>query len=171
MMIETKKLADNEILLFFAAPLPLQGAFYYSPQAQSAMPLLQNIATAGLAEEMLLTADFMYLKSTKPSAMADLEALALAEIDDAAENFSVSLKVAASDNTAAKSKIIIKAIIAPFLQRDGGDLELLSYKKGLATVRFLGKCQGCPYAQRTLKERVEKNLIRYLPEIREVALA
>ena len=66
--------------------------------------------------------------------------------------------------------MILKFIIAPFLNKDGGDIEFVSLSNNIVSVKFLGKCNGCPYAMRTLKERVEKNLIRYIPKIREAIL-
>lgn len=111
----------------------------------------------------------MYLHSTEPGTAEDLETLALAEIDDYVPPADAVI-TAKEDYTETKIKIILKTIIAPFLQKDGGDIEFRSFDNGTAVVRFLGKCQGCPYAQRTLKERVEKNLIRWLPQVREVVL-
>ena len=35
-------------------------------------------------------------------------------------------------------------------------------------VRLQGKCVGCPYAQRTLKDGVEKILKTYIPEVKAV---
>lgn len=97
----------------------------------------------------------MYLHSTEPGTAEDLETLALAEIDDYVPPADAVI-TAKEDYTETKIKIILKTIIAPFLQKDGGDIEFRSFDNGTAVVRFLGKCQGCPYAQRTLKERVEK---------------
>lgn len=166
MKIEQKKLTDTATLLFFTAPLPLIGTFYYPKDEH---PLLQNISEAGLAETLLLTADFLYLESKTPADLPDLEMLAIAEIDDYASSVPSQL-TAPNTNTEAKISLILKLIIAPFLQKDGGDIKLGNYDNGIVSVRFLGKCNGCPYATKTLKERVEKNLIRYLPEVKEAVL-
>lgn len=138
-------------------------------QSDNAPIFLTELATSGFASELLLTESFMYLHSTEPGTAEDLETLALAEIDDYVPPADAVI-TAKEDYTETKIKIILKTIIAPFLQKDGGDIEFRSFDNGTAVVRFLGKCQGCPYAQRTLKERVEKNLIRWLPQVREVVL-
>ncbi len=35
--------------------------------------------------------------------------------------------------------------IKPYLQADGGDVELVSVDDGVVKVRFLGGCSGCPF--------------------------
>lgn len=166
MKIEQKKLTNTATLLFFTAPLPIIGTFC---SLKDEHPLLQNIFHENLAKTLLLTADFLYLESKTPADLPDLEMLAIAEIDD---YLSLPPTQQTAPNTDIKTKIdlILKLIIAPILQKDGGDIKLIDYDKGTVSVRFLGKCNGCPYATKTLKERVEKNLIRYLPEVKEAVL-
>lgn len=50
--------------------------------------------------------------------------------------------------------------IRPFLQRDGGDIEMLNFddEQKVVTVRLQGACQGCPGAAMTLKLGVERTL-------------
>jgi len=56
------------------------------------------------------------------------------------------------------SKVIEK--IRPFLQRDGGDIELIDVvpEEHVVKVRLQGACSGCPGAQMTLKLGVERTL-------------
>lgn len=59
--------------------------------------------------------------------------------------------------------------IRPFLQRDGGDVELVDVSdSGLVKVRLKGACSGCPGAKITLKQGVERMLKQEIPEIKEV---
>ena len=55
--------------------------------------------------------------------------------------------------------------IRPFLQKDGGDVELVDIKDGVVKVRLKGACGCCPMAQITLKEGVEKAIKKDVPEI------
>jgi len=55
--------------------------------------------------------------------------------------------------------------VRPFLQRDGGDIELVDIVDGVVKVRLTGACHGCPMAQMTLKQGVEKALKKEVPEI------
>jgi Fe-S cluster biogenesis protein NfuA len=52
------------------------------------------------------------------------------------------------------------AKIRPFLQRDGGDIELIDFNEDdkQVKVRLQGACQGCPGAAMTLKLGVERTL-------------
>jgi Fe-S cluster biogenesis protein NfuA len=59
--------------------------------------------------------------------------------------------------------------IRPILQRDGGDIELVSVEDGgVVTVRLQGACSGCPMSQMTLKSVVEQTLKKEVPEVTRV---
>ena len=58
--------------------------------------------------------------------------------------------------------------IRPFLQQDGGDIELVDVKNGIVTVRLKGACGCCPMSQMTLKNGVERALKEDIPEIKSV---
>jgi len=58
--------------------------------------------------------------------------------------------------------------IRPMLQRDGGDVELLSVEDGVVKVRLTGACGGCPMATLTLKRGIEAKLKEEIPEVKEV---
>jgi Fe-S cluster biogenesis protein NfuA len=58
--------------------------------------------------------------------------------------------------------------IRPFLQADGGDVELVDVNDGVVTVKLQGACAGCPGALFTLKMGIEKRLKEEIPEIKEV---
>ena len=53
--------------------------------------------------------------------------------------------------------------IRPFLQRDGGDIELLGVVDNRARVRLTGNCAGCPSAAVTLFLGVESFLREQVP--------
>jgi len=55
--------------------------------------------------------------------------------------------------------------IRPFLQRDGGDIELVDVVDGVVKVRLKGACSGCPMSQMTLKQGVEKAIKEDVPEV------
>jgi Fe-S cluster biogenesis protein NfuA len=59
--------------------------------------------------------------------------------------------------------------IRPFLQQDGGDIELVDVSEdGVVKVKLKGACGGCPMAQMTLKDGVERALKEAIPEITSV---
>jgi Fe-S cluster biogenesis protein NfuA len=58
--------------------------------------------------------------------------------------------------------------IRPMLQRDGGDIELVEITDGVVKVRLTGACKGCPMSQMTLKQGVEKLLMKEVPGLKSV---
>ena len=60
--------------------------------------------------------------------------------------------------------------IRPALQMDGGDLEFVNFneKTGELQVRLLGMCCGCPMSQITLKQGIEAELQKEIPEVKTV---
>ena len=58
--------------------------------------------------------------------------------------------------------------IRPMLQRDGGDIELVDVTDGIVKVRLTGACKGCPMSQMTLKQGVEKILLKEVPGLKQV---
>lgn len=59
--------------------------------------------------------------------------------------------------------------VRPMLQRDGGDIELVSVEEsGTVKVRLRGACGSCPMSTMTLKMGVEKFLKENVPGVKEV---
>lgn len=59
--------------------------------------------------------------------------------------------------------------VRPGLQADGGDIEFVSVdEKGNVLVKLTGACNGCPMAQMTLKQGVEKYIKEKIPEVSTV---
>jgi Fe-S cluster biogenesis protein NfuA len=59
--------------------------------------------------------------------------------------------------------------IRPYLQADGGDIELVSVEAdGLVKVRLRGACACCPGARMTLQMGVERKLKEAVPEVKQV---
>ena len=58
--------------------------------------------------------------------------------------------------------------IRPGLQADGGDVELVAVEGGLVKVRLKGACSGCPMAQVTLKNGIERYLKSRVPGVERV---
>jgi len=70
-----------------------------------------------------------------------------------------------------KIEKVLKEEVAPELEMDGGGIELVSFKDGIASVRLKGACMGCPMATMTLGNVVEQTLKRKFKEVKSVKLA
>ena len=59
--------------------------------------------------------------------------------------------------------------VRPALQADGGDVELIDVgEDGMVKVKLVGACHGCPMAQMTLKNGIEKLLKQEVPGVQSV---
>ncbi len=58
--------------------------------------------------------------------------------------------------------------IRPYIQGDGGDLELLDIVNGIVQIRLAGACVGCMHSMMTLQAGVERMLKEAVPEIKGV---
>jgi Fe-S cluster biogenesis protein NfuA len=59
---------------------------------------------------------------------------------------------------------LVLARVRPFMQADGGDIQLLGIEGNSADVRLTGMCAGCPSAHMTLYLGVEMALREAMPE-------
>lgn len=59
--------------------------------------------------------------------------------------------------------------LRPFIQSDGGDLELVDVTDdNIVRVRFHGACVGCPSSANTLQNGIERNIREKVPEVSQV---
>ncbi len=59
--------------------------------------------------------------------------------------------------------------IRPYLQSDGGDIDLIEVTEdGIVKVKLTGACHGCPYSLQTLKAGVEQAVMKEVSEIKKV---
>jgi Fe-S cluster biogenesis protein NfuA len=60
--------------------------------------------------------------------------------------------------------------VRPFMQADGGDIELVEINGNSADVKLTGMCAGCPSAHMTLYLGVETALREEIPEFEMLRL-
>ena len=61
------------------------------------------------------------------------------------------------------------AKIRPTLQADGGDVELVDVTaSGVVQVRLTGACKGCPMSQMTLRNGIERLLVKEVKGVKAV---
>jgi len=79
-------------------------------------------------------------------------------------------KLEATEGAALREKVARSlATIRPYLQADGGDVELVEVTdEGVVSVRLTGACQGCPRARATLQMGIERTLTEQVPEVKGV---
>lgn len=60
--------------------------------------------------------------------------------------------------------------IRPYINRDGGDVEFVSFDEGIVTVKMLGACVGCAIVDQTVFSGIETLLMEEIPEVLGVKL-
>jgi Fe-S cluster biogenesis protein NfuA len=59
--------------------------------------------------------------------------------------------------------------LRPFLQEDGGDVELVNVTDdGIVELKLTGACATCPMSIMTLRAGIERALMREIPDVRRV---
>ncbi|TBL71522.1 NifU family protein [Paenibacillus thalictri] len=58
--------------------------------------------------------------------------------------------------------------LRPFLQRDGGDVELVDVEDGIVKLKLMGACGSCPSSTITLKAGIERALLEEVEGVSEV---
>ena len=116
-------------------------------------------------ESCLLTDVLLSIKYTDSANKEDLTALILAELDDylAAKPEIISLEQ--PDIDLSLFEALADAFIRPTLNRDKGDIKIISYQNNELLLQFTGHCSGCPYAQNTLNNVIAGCFKRYVPQL------
>jgi len=72
-------------------------------------------------------------------------------------------------STIDKIKSVIEQI-RPSLQMDGGDVQFVDFnaESGVLKVELIGHCAHCPMSTITLKQGIEGEITRSVPEVKEV---
>jgi len=73
-----------------------------------------------------------------------------------------------TDSTMYDEVLEVLDKLRPFLQRDGGDVELVDVEDGIVKLRLMGACGSCPSSTITLKAGIERALFEEVEGIQEV---
>lgn len=59
--------------------------------------------------------------------------------------------------------------VRPFLQADGGDVELLDVSNDMVVkLKLLGACRNCDISHMTMRAGIEESIRKEIPEVSEV---
>ena len=72
------------------------------------------------------------------------------------------------DETIQKIKDVLETKVRPAVAKDGGDIQFISFNKGIVNVKLKGSCSGCPSSTMTLKQGVQNLLCHYVKEVKSV---
>ena len=60
------------------------------------------------------------------------------------------------------------ATLRIYINADGGDVEFVSYKNKVLTLRILGQCASCPFVGNTFDEGVKLTILNEIKEVKDV---
>lgn len=60
--------------------------------------------------------------------------------------------------------------IRPYIQRDGGDVEFVSFEDGIVGIRLLGACVGCMSVDDTIQDGIQAILFDEVQGVTKVEL-
>ena len=169
MRIETQLAADENIMHFFTeAGFPIKGSMEFSDaKSLRRSPLAENIFDLGGVVSIVITPDCLSVTKEATENWEDLKPQVLAEIMD----FLVKGEPLLNGEEKSEDEVVrnivglLNARSRPAIQKDGGDIAFRKFENGIVYVELQGKCVGCPYSQRTLKDGVERLLKTYIKEV------
>ena len=169
MRIETQLAADNNIMHFFAeSGFPVKGSVEFSDaKSLRRSPLAENIFDLGGVTSVVITPDCLSVTKEEGALWDDLKPQVLAEIMDFLSRGEAPVREGEETAEDVVHNIVglLNARIRPAIRKDGGDIVFRGFENGIVYVELQGKCVGCPYSQRTLKDGVEKLLRTYIKEV------
>lgn len=178
MLIEVEATPNPATLRFLLPqPLPLNEPLAFDGDAQARPRIADRMLRIAGVRDLLLARDFVAV-SRDPAAAAEWPQLRadiiFALIEALAQDEGAELADWAPPPPVQRDAVeeqivdILRTRVAPAVARDGGNITLVSYVNGVATVEMRGACGGCPSALMTLKRGVETTLKRYVPELKRV---
>lgn len=160
-------------------PLPIEAPIAFDRSSKRLPRFADRLLNIDGVTDLLFAREFISVSRGSGAApWSDLQFEVVAEITGAlAEAEDADLARWSEDGIAKDDPIeeqiaeLLRTRIAPRVARDGGNITLLGYRDGVATVQMQGACGGCPSALMTLKRGVETTLKHYIPELVRVEAA
>ena len=170
MLIKIEDLTPKHIINFYT-PRKLcraNQAKLFGADSVDKPQIVQNIFDISGVERCLVSDTLLSIFYKESAAKDDLCALVLAELDD---YLSTSPQEQDFINAAADIDFIealADAFIRPTLNRDKGDISIISYQNNSLLLQFTGHCAGCPYAQNTLNNVIAGCFRQYIPQLKDI---
>ena len=171
MLLKIENLAPTKIINIYLPQniLPQNKAFVLNRGLHSQHEFLNNLCLIEGIERVLITDNMISCKYFGSEA-DDIKSLLMAEIDDYLAQTNTLLTEDFSCDLYNLAEALADALIRPTLNRDNGDIKIISVEKDTLTLTFTGHCAGCPYAQNTLKNVIERVFLRYIPQLKKIVL-
>ncbi len=132
----------------------------------------KKIWETGLAELIYIDKDFITIKKNIKQNWNEISQTIIdilqKEVGLTFQKLSFQKTNQFKDEISQRIEEVLNEKIRPAVAMDGGDIQLKSYKDGVAEVMLKGSCAGCPSSIVTLKQGVERMIKHYVPEVNSV---
>ena len=132
----------------------------------------KKIWETGYAELIYIDKDFITVKKNSNQNWNQISQsilnILLKEVSPSFKRLSFEKANQFKDEISQRIEEVLNEKIRPAVAMDGGDIQLKSYKDGVAEVMLKGSCAGCPSSIVTLKQGVERMIKHYVPEVNSV---
>ena len=139
---------------------------------------IKNILNFEGVELILISKNFMSVKKDDKTSWDTLKPSIISSINDHFEKnrkpiilkkIKASTKKPLEENeTIQQIKDVLETKVRPAVAKDGGDIQFVSFEKGIVKVKLKGSCSGCPSSVMTLKQGVQNLLCHYVRDVKSV---
>ena len=139
---------------------------------------VKNILDFDGVELVLISKNFMSVKKDEKTSWEILKPSIISSINDyfeknnkpmiLKENVTSKIKPLEENETIQQIKDVLETKVRPAVAKDGGDIQFVSFDKGIVQVKLKGSCSGCPSSVMTLKQGVQNLLCHYVKEVKSV---
>ena len=139
---------------------------------------VKNILNFDGVELVLISKNFMSVKKDNKTSWELLKPSIISSINDyfeknnkpmiLKENVTSKIKPLEENETIQQIKDVLETKVRPAVAKDGGDIQFVSFDKGIVQVKLKGSCSGCPSSVMTLKQGVQNLLCHYVKEVKSV---
>ena len=182
MFVQTEPTPNPATLKFLPGKTVMEEGtiFFQSDESAENSPLATNLFAIRGVESVFFGSDFITITKADSSEWPIMKPAILGSI---IEHFTTNKPILIDkkdsqlsghtineDDTevVVKIKELLDSKVRPAVAMDGGDIQLKSYKDGVAEVMLKGSCAGCPSSAVTLKQGVERMIKHYVPEVNSV---
>eukprot|EP01001_Neometanema_parovale_P009057 NODE_5306_length_959_cov_81.340909_g5091_i0.p1 GENE.NODE_5306_length_959_cov_81.340909_g5091_i0~~NODE_5306_length_959_cov_81.340909_g5091_i0.p1 ORF type:complete len:232 (+),score=38.03 NODE_5306_length_959_cov_81.340909_g5091_i0:145-840(+) len=164
------------------------GDAYNFPSVQhaAASPLAKQLFELGNVRSVLITDDHLTVTKEEDGDWESLKPLISATIQDwkkqglpviqSTQDDEEYVELATLSTTPRDGdsdvilalKELLQVKVRPMVQQDGGEIRFIGFENGVVYVQLQGACETCASSTITLKEGIERLLMHYIPEVKDV---
>ena len=170
MQVQIETLENLKVVNFYVDGMVDKSALLFDENSAKLPDFVKNIFEYSGGGRFLITPELIAFKYPENADVETLKMLIMAEVEDFFANPNDLSEFGGEKDVLSLAQAIADSYIRPTLNRDKGDIEILNFEGNTLSIKFVGHCAGCPFAQNTLNNVIAKALKRFIPNIKEIRL-